>query len=174
MIEERLSNHSSTEEIFDRCKPVYQKALEDAGYKYKLKYQPPKPKKRKRKRDIIYFNPPFCKSVKTNVIKTFLSLIDKHFPKNSKLHKCFNRNNVKSTYCTLPNLKQKINSHNAKILSTDSEIEIIRCNCIKKEKDTCPMPGECKQKNVIYQADVHVNGKIMTYFRSSVDFKQRY
>ena len=36
------------------------------------------------------------------------------------------------------------------------------------------MPGECLQKNVIYQADVHSNGKTMTYFGSSVDFKKRY
>ena len=56
--------------------------------------------KRKRKpRKIIYFNPPFSKSVKTNVIKLFLSMIDKHFPKGHKLHKCFNRNTVKATYC---------------------------------------------------------------------------
>ena len=36
---------------------------------------------------------------------TFLNLIDKYFPKGHKLHKCFNRSNVKATYCTLTNMK---------------------------------------------------------------------
>jgi hypothetical protein len=48
------------------------------------------------------------------VIKLFLAMIDKHFPKGHKLHKCFNRNTVKATYCTLPNMMVKIGNHNAK------------------------------------------------------------
>ena len=53
-----------------------------------MKYQKPKKAGRKRKpRKIIFFNPPFSKSVKTNVIKLFLGMIDKHFPKGHKLHK---------------------------------------------------------------------------------------
>ena len=119
MIEQRLSKLSSSEEIFERSKTVYEKALKDSGYKGDLKYQKPnKEKKRKRSRKVIYFNPPFSKSVNTNVIKLFLSLIDKHFPKGHKLHKCFNRNTVKATYCTLTNMKEKIGIHNAKVLST--------------------------------------------------------
>ena len=82
-----------------------------------MKYQKPKKSGKKRKpRRILYFNPPFSKSVKTNVIKLFLGMIDKHFPKGHKLHKCFNRNTVKATYCTLPNMMVKIGNHNAKIL----------------------------------------------------------
>ena len=102
MIQQRLSTLSSTEEIFESSKTIYEKALRDSGYKCDLKYQKPtKAKKRKRARKVMYFNPPFSKSVKTNVIKQFLELIDKHFPKDHKLHKCFNRSNVKATYCTL-------------------------------------------------------------------------
>ena len=109
MVEKRLSNLSSTEQIFDTHKALYEKALIDSEYIYKpiydeadptkikkavnLDYQKPEKSGRKRKpRKIIYFNPPFSKLVKTNVIKLFLTMIDKHFPKGHKLHKCFNRN----------------------------------------------------------------------------------
>ena len=45
-------------------------------YVYELKYQKPEKSRKKRKpRNIIYFNPPFSKSVKTNVVKLFLNLI---------------------------------------------------------------------------------------------------
>ena len=109
MIEQRLLSLSSNKEIFERNKATYQKALNDSGYKYELQYQEPKHKKRrKRSRRAIYFNPPFCKSVRKNIVKQFLGLIDKHFPKGHKLHKCFNRNTVKATYCTLSNMKDKI------------------------------------------------------------------
>ena len=69
----------------------------------------------KRTRKSIYFHPPFSISVKTNVIKMFLNPIAKHFPKNHKLYKCFNRNTVKATYCTLTNMKQWIGIRNAKV-----------------------------------------------------------
>ena len=36
------------------------------------------------------------------------------------------------------------------------------------------MPGECNQKNIVYQAEVSAEGKIMTYFGSTTDFKKRY
>ena len=172
MIEQRLSLLSSTEEIFERNKTIYQKALHDAGYKHELSYtEISNPKKRTRSRKIIYFNPPYSKSVKTNVIKLFLKLIDTHFPKSHKLHKSFNRNNVKATYCTLTNMKQKIGKHNAKILHTNKE-ETVGCNC--RDKAKCPIPGNCNQSNIVYKADVHAENKIMKYFGSTVDFKSQY
>ena len=107
MIEQRISNLSSTEEIFDTHKVLYEEALKSSGYKYRatrdrnmnLTYQKPEKASRKRKRKprrVMYFNPPFSKSVSTNVIKLFFNLIDKYFPKVHKLHKCFNRNTVKA------------------------------------------------------------------------------
>ena len=47
--------------------------------------------------------PPFNIKMATNVAKTFLTLIDKHFPKNKKLSKFFNRNTIKVIYSCLPN-----------------------------------------------------------------------
>ena len=45
--------------------------------------------KKKRKRKIIWFNPPYSSTVKTNVGKLFLKLVKQHFPKGHKLHKIF-------------------------------------------------------------------------------------
>ena len=172
MIEQRLSLLSSTKEIFEQNKAIYEKALNDSGHKCNLKYQEAtNTKKRNRSRKVIYFNPPYSKSLKTNVIKVFLILIDKHFPKGHKLHKCFNRSNVKATYCTLTNMKDKIGKHNSKILNTKAREEP-NCNC--RNKVNCPIPDNCNQSNVIYQANVHGDGKIMKYFGSTVDFKSRY
>ena len=197
MIGQRLSSLSSTEEIFDAHKGPYEEALAKSGYKkvdpkkklgkseyaYELKYQKPEKSRRKRKsRNIIYFNPPFSKSVKTNVVKLFLNLIDKHFPKGSKLHKCFNRNTVKATYCTLPNMMDKIGSHNAKILSKDKEEKVVEIDkktgkpktCCRNQAN-CPLkPDRCNQTNVVYQIDVHADNKVMKYYGSTVDFKNRY
>ena len=51
-----------------------------------------------RKRNIIWFNPPYSKNVKTDISKDFINLIEKHFPKHSTLAKIFNKNNLKISY----------------------------------------------------------------------------
>ena len=73
-------------------------------------------KKKRKKRQIIWFNPPFNKNVKTNVGKNFLLLIDKHFPKDSPLRQVVNRNCVKVSYSCTQNVKQIIQAHNAKLV----------------------------------------------------------
>ena len=77
-IESRLRKISSSKEIFDDSCKVYQDALKQSGFKYDLTYEETEnetaPARRNRKRNIIWFNPPFSKSVATNVGKTFLKL----------------------------------------------------------------------------------------------------
>ena len=118
-VERRLSKLCSNEKIFNDSIPIYQEALIKAGYNHKLTYQKHDQKKdnsQQHKRQIIWFNPPYSKNVTTKVGKFFLSLIDKHFPPHHKLHKLFNRNNVKISYSCLPNIKSIINAQNRKIL----------------------------------------------------------
>ena len=62
-------------------------------------------------RNIIWLNPPFSKNVTTNVAKIFFRLLDKHFPKSSRLHKIFNRNTVKVSYSCMKNVIQIIKKH---------------------------------------------------------------
>ena len=97
-----LSRNSFNKQIFDSVKPECEEALEKLGYQTLLEYIEPKvdniqnnTNKLQRKRKIIWFNPSFNKSVTTNVGQRFLNLVEKHFSKEHKLHKIFNRNILK-------------------------------------------------------------------------------
>ena len=76
-----------------------------------------------------------------NIGETFLKLIDKHFPKTNKYHKIFNRSNVKVSYSCLPNFANMIKSHNNRILTSEKIQGQQKCNC--RQKDTCPLEGNC-------------------------------
>ena len=79
-INKRLSEISSDRQCFDNSKAVYQEALNKSGYNYNLSYNESRNEKQQsrknRPRNILWYNPPFSKNVKTNVGKCFLSLID--------------------------------------------------------------------------------------------------
>ena len=157
-ISKRISDISSNREIFEKAAPVYNKALRDAGHTQQIHYIPPTADiqnsgEKRRKRKIIWFNPPYSKSVQTNVARKFLLLIDKHFPKKHKLHKIFNRNTVKVSYSTMQNFERLIRSHNHKILNPqEQDIDDQKCNCRRKE--LCPLQGNCLIKQVIYRGEV--------------------
>ena len=62
--EERLSNNSSNEHVFNSAKPEYKKALKDSGYKnveLKHRAQTEQRKKNNQNRKVIWFNPPDSK-----------------------------------------------------------------------------------------------------------------
>ena len=101
--EKRLSRLSSTKEIFENSKDCYEQRLRQCGYNEKLDYteENNKTNQKSRKRDILWFNPPYSKSVKTNVGKLFLRLINKHFPPTHKYRKIINRNTIKISYSCL-------------------------------------------------------------------------
>ena len=101
---------------------------------------------------MIWFKPPYSINVTTKVGKFFLSSIDKHFPPHHKLHKLFNRNNVKISYSCLPNIKSIINSHNRKILYPTPTIGRRTCNCINISQ--CPLKQRCLSNNILYQANI--------------------
>ena len=86
-INKRLTALSSDEQTFSSISQIYQEALKKSGYDYKLTFKPTdqnkKQNSRNRKRDIVWFNPPYSTSVKTNVGAKFLQLVDKHFPKQT-------------------------------------------------------------------------------------------
>ena len=91
-INDRLSALSSDEKSFKASSPLYENALSRSNHNIKLEYSDKQKgstqnSNPKRKRNIILFNPPYSKNVRTNVAHKFLALIDKHFPKSSVLHK---------------------------------------------------------------------------------------
>ena len=86
-VEKRISELSSTEEIFNEASKPYNDALNRSGYNRKIRYikdSANKKRRRKtRKRKIVWFNPPFSRHVKSNIGGTFLKLLDKHFPQDA-------------------------------------------------------------------------------------------
>ena len=153
-IEKRLSILSSSKDIFQESAIYYEKCLKNSGYKTKLQYQQPKENnqnKKKRKRNIIWFNPPYSKSVKTNIGRIFIKLISKHFPPNHKFVKIFNKNTIKLSYSCMPNIRSKINGHNKILQPKPAEPQKL-CNCLVKED--CPLNGLCLTSSILYQATI--------------------
>ena len=182
-INKRLSKISSTKDLFEKAAETYQEELNKKGYHYKLEYtqntqEEGDRKGKNRSRNITWFNPPFAKNVKTNVGAKFLSIITKNFPPNHPLHKVLNRNNIKIRYSCMPNLKQHIDRHNAKVLNRNNNDQPeIRCNCLVSRKEDCPIPGRCTTPSVVYRATVrrHDNCAIDCYTGlTGGKFKDRY
>ena len=59
----------------------------------------------------MWFNPPYSKSVKTNIGKNFSHLLVKHFPINNKMHTIFNKNTVKVSYSCMKNMDSQRQNH---------------------------------------------------------------
>ena len=121
-ISELLSRNSSKKQSFDSVKPEYEEALKKSGYQASPEFVESKvdniennSNKLQRKRKIIWFNAPFNKSVTTNVVRKFLNLVEKQFPKKNNLHKIFNKSTLKASYSCSQKMTQIINSHNRKV-----------------------------------------------------------
>ena len=92
-INNRLSRLSCDEATFKTISAPYQDALQRSNYDNILTYNEADPtttNQRNRSRNIIWFNQPYTRNVKTNIGRKFLTLIDKHFTSNHALHKIFN------------------------------------------------------------------------------------
>ena len=154
-VNKRISNISDCDATFQKAAPEYEKALKESGYQYQMKYEPSPPNnetRRTRNRQVIWYNPPFCKSVKTNIGRKFLNLVKIHFPKGNQLHKLFNKNNVKVSYSCSRNMGSIIKAHNNQLLRTKPEEPKKLCNC--RKKDECPLSGKCLTPSVVYKATV--------------------
>ena len=89
--------------------------------------------RKNRQRNILWFNPPYSMNIQTNIGREFLNLVDKHFPKNHRYNKIFNKNNIKVSYSCTDNLQTIIKKHNRKILETSKKPSTENnCNCRKK------------------------------------------
>ena len=169
---------SSNQQSFYNAIAPYQEALTKSGYNHKLTFEDlpstTRPQKKHRKRNITWYNPPFNKSVSTNVGRKFLTIIKNEFPKSNKLNKIFNTNTVKLSYSCMPNMKNIIDQHNKKLLNELTSMNNTReCNC--RNRNSCPMNGQCLVKDIVYQATVHTNDSKETYIGlTSNEFKTRY
>ena len=177
MINRRISDLSCTQEEFEKAKSTYETALRNNGYDAALQYEGnshPR-RNRNRKRKILWFNPPYNQQVQTNIGKLFIRLVKKHFefPRDHKLHKIFNTNTIKLSYCCTNNMANIIKQHNSRILSSSPTQQLRMCNC--RVKSECPMDGKCLTKCIVYKAEVGANnGKRVYYGASEGEFKTRY
>ena len=167
-VQSRLTRNSSNQEIFNAAVQPYQDALEASGYDAKLKFDPsvkeqqkeqdnPNKKKRKcRSRRVTWFNPPYSLNVKTSIGKVFFQILKDCFPPTHVLYKICNKNTIKMSYRTMPNMGRYVAKHNNRVLQEALFGERVApyCNCQRSRKADCPTPGQCTSKNVVYNAEV--------------------
>jgi hypothetical protein len=182
-VNKRLSDISSDFDSFNDAAPLYQRALTQSGYQHTLTYAPSTTPNnralRNRTRNIVWYNPPYSKNVSTNIGLKFLKLIDEEFATDkSVLHKIFNRNNVKVSYCCMPNVKQILDGHNKATLKKEinkTQPSSTTCNC--RNRNECPLDGQCLKQSIIYQATVTASNSTtpQTYIGLTENtFKTRY
>ena len=128
------------------------------GYNNKLNFEKIEQKtktnnKNKIKRKVIWYNPPFCWSIKTNISRELINLVKKHFNKNNPLSNIFNKHNMRVSYSCMANLERLIKLHNQKILNRSNLIQN-QCNCFGGCKYDLK-GGHCRSKNIIYKATVN-------------------
>ena len=104
-----------------------------------------------RKRKIIWFNHPYNQNVLTNIAKINLKLVDKHFRRTHRLHKIFNCITIKVSYSWISNVQQLIKKH-SNFIQNKKNKATLSCNC--RDKNGCPLNGNCKTKNVIYKCSL--------------------
>lgn len=184
IINSRLSQLSSNQHEFDSMKNEYEQALKECNYKERMFYnngnknkdqdENSSKRRRKRRRNIIYFQPPYCATVKTPIGKLFLKLVKKHFTKSHPLYKILNPKCIKISYSCLSNIKSKITNINRKVLKKDDNKTEKLCNC--RNKARCPVNNKCLLEKVIYKAEVKdKNGTVREYIGSTGNsFKERY
>ena len=172
----RLSSISSNKDVFDSNKELYQAALDKNGYNHELTYEKSNKSNKKRRRNIIWFNPPFNKEVKSNIGRQFLNALRSAFPKDHKLNKLFNKNTVKLSYSCMDNMQDHVNKHNKKLISmqeNDKDNSSSTCNC--RRKPDCPLNGKCKEKSIVYQAVVSTSNNEESYIGLTANnFKERF
>ena len=125
---------------------------------------------------MIWFNTPFCRTVKTKIARNFIALIEKHFHKTNPLKKIFNRNTINISYSCMQNIDKIINAHNRKILQRKLPKDNIKsCNC---RKFKCPLENtnkSCRTDSVVYKATVRTKEDIKFYIGlTGNEFKTRY
>ena len=159
--------------------------MNEAGHKYELNFKPSKnnnqKKQRNQKRKVIYFNPPYSLGVSTRIGAIFLKILDKCFTNPNPLYQIFNRDTVKVSYRTTPNMKQIVTGHNTHILnkikSEQEQTNIKTCSCPKAKKNTCILGGKCILEGIVYQATVKESetNNIEAYIGLTADpFKKRF
>ena len=165
-INRRISVISCNKKSFNKAKQHYEDALKRSAHTTDFtcmtngistpQQSNPSHHRKNRQRKIIWFNPSYNKNVQTNVGKTLLGLITRHFPASHKYHKIFSKNTVKVSYSCMDNMERIIKKHSQKILNANQTTTTHGCNCRKKA--TCPSENNCLTLSIVYNAKVTTTG----------------
>ena len=82
-------------------------------------------------RNIIWLNLPFDKSVETKVGETFLKLAERHFNKNLRYYKMFNKNNLRFSNNCMKNMQTIIKQHHSQVTKKEEPCTRM-CYCCNK------------------------------------------
>ena len=129
----------------------------------------------KKKTKNFMIQPPFSEHVKTNIGKTFLNLLEKHFPSRHRLHKICNKNTVKISYSCMPNMAAILSRHNKTTLASKDINVHPPCNCRRKAE--CPLNGDCRKNAIVYKASISTdsNDPPKSYYGCcETEFKYRF
>ena len=132
VISKRALDTSCDSDHFNKASPDYNTALKKRAFNENIKYSPSQSKHRNRNMKIIWFNPPYGVNIKTNVVKLFMRLIDKHLSRHHKFHKLFKRNDIKISYSYMPSMKNVIQKHNSKVMEDPKPTNNKTCSCRQK------------------------------------------
>jgi hypothetical protein len=154
IISKHLSDVSTDEAEFRKAKDDHGNALKNSGFHEQITFERSTKKGRTRTRRIIWFNPPFNSAVETDIGRKFLNLIGKHFTKEHKYCRIFNRNTLKLSYSCMPNMKTIISGHNKKLLRNDSTNLKINGQCNCRNPEECPLDKKCLAQAIVYKASV--------------------
>ena len=90
----------------------------------------------------------------SDIARSFLHLVDTHFPAGHKLHKIFNRNTVKVSYSFMNNVRSIITNHNTRIIRKSQTQFTSADNCNCRNKEACPLQNKCMNKDIVYKATI--------------------
>ena len=102
MISKRISDLPCNKEEFGKVKSVYQTSPKGQWTFPSISSNNSNIQnaQRNRNRKVIWFNPPYCQNVNTNIGKLLINLVKKHLLKNNKYHNIFNLSTLKLSYCS--------------------------------------------------------------------------
>ena len=108
--------------ILPMCRTALRASPQDSNFQADLQHADPpneaSSQRKQRRINIIWFNPTFSKSIKTNIGRSFLQLIDKHFPFRINCTLFSTEIQSRSATAVWGIWKLKFCNHNTRILST--------------------------------------------------------
>ena len=175
MINNRFSDLSCDEQVFNQAKDGYETTLRNSGYDTNLKFEPKNERRRRhtRNRKVIWYNPPYSSHVRTDIGRKFLRMVDRHSPRGHRYAKIFNRNTLKLSYSCMPNMATVIKNHINSVLKSAASNTNSGCNCTNKS--ACPLNGECLTACITCAATVNIGNTEKVYYGSTQGpFKRRF